>query len=361
MSTFEQDCPPLLHYEHVCANSVSTEFRDSSTFPVAPSTAEPEASPDDLLYANSGRLPSSTFPGPPSTIASAGAPTRDHDGSSGDAVAAPLTDRGNCGIQVLDLARNRNSWSSHGGGGPEEFPVLARNRNSPRDDPAGESESSVPPPFRHTAQGQAPYRRPRFAAAEQELFLPGDHAADDPTGDSSSTPIRCYDSPQRNGGMLHRCYEPPLPPIGMEDRMEDRMEEGDAPHWQDATLTWMNERPYNVLGFLGRGGFGIVHKVELLTPLGWTVKSDAAGYPEFGETKGFAELALQPTNPFDEEPYDIKKCGGRLNRSGFSFALKKIKPGSEGEDNSDWDDCLREVKLMQALKKVLLALSLDNF
>ena len=120
----------------------------------------------------------------------------------------------------------------------------------------------------------------------------------------------------------------------------------------------MNGRPYNVLGFLGKGGFGIVHKVELLTPLGFTVKVDEMGrLPDFegkttleleGLASSSASGSVPPTPAVEEDP---ARCGQKLNRSGFRFALKKMEPRP---GNCDWEDCLREIKLMQALKEVLV-------
>ena len=121
----------------------------------------------------------------------------------------------------------------------------------------------------------------------------------------------------------------------------------------------MNQRPYNVLRLIGSGGFGTVHKVELLTPVGFTIKVDETGLPDFvGKMTGFPDSELVrvanysgsiPPTPVAEE--DPARCGQKLNRSGFRFALKKMVPGSRG---CDWDDCLREIKLMKALKKVLI-------
>ena len=118
--------------------------------------------------------------------------------------------------------------------------------------------------------------------------------------------------------------------------------------FDDPGHAWMNGRPYNVLGFLGKGGFGIVHKVELLTPLGFTVEYDEAGLLDFD---GKSMTTLKPiTN--SSGPIAVPAAEApKLNRSGVCFALKKMEPGPE---DCDWDDCLREVKLMQALKQVLV-------
>ena len=173
-----------------------------------------------------------------------------------------------------------------------------------------------------------------------------------------SAPIRrpSSDAPSPAPAAFIRIPEPAPSDVGPSGRTE-------VFSFNDDFLTWMNERPYNVLGFLGKGGFGIVHKVELLTPLGWTVNSDAVGLPDpdFEGTKGFTELALErimhSTGSIDEEAYNSER--GRLNRSGFCFALKKMSPGAGSDHDSDWDDCLREVKLMRALKKVLFLSSSD--
>ena len=110
----------------------------------------------------------------------------------------------------------------------------------------------------------------------------------------------------------------------------------------------MNGRPYNVLSFLGQGGFGTVHKVELLTPWGFTVECDEVELPDFD---GKATTPLKRMSHYSGPiPFPAAE-GQKLNRSGLCFALKKMTPGSQ---NGDWEDCLREVKLMRALKKVLI-------
>ncbi len=119
--------------------------------------------------------------------------------------------------------------------------------------------------------------------------------------------------------------------------------------FDDPAHVWMNERPYNVLRFLGQGGFGIVHKVELLTPWGFTVdplSCDEAGLPDFeGKTTTPLKRRTSYSGPIPSPGAE----GQKLNRSGLCFALKKMTPGKD-----DWDDCLKEIKLMQALKKVLI-------
>ena len=87
-----------------------------------------------------------------------------------------------------------------------------------------------------------------------------------------------------------------------------------------------------------------MHKVELLTPLGFTAECDEAGLPDF-EKKATTLLKRMTNYPIPSPGSEAQE----LNRSGLRFALKKMTPGKD-----DWDDCLREVKLMQALKKVLI-------
>ena len=92
-----------------------------------------------------------------------------------------------------------------------------------------------------------------------------------------------------------------------------------------------------------------MHKVELLTPWGFTVdplSCDEAGLPDFeGKTTTPLKRRTSYSGPIPSPGAE----GQKLNRSGLCFALKKMTPGPE---DCDWNDCLREVKLMQALKKV---------
>ena len=97
----------------------------------------------------------------------------------------------------------------------------------------------------------------------------------------------------------------------------------------------------------------MVHKVELLTPLGFTAKCDEAGLPDFDGKTGTHRELERMANYSGPISFSASE-GQKLNRSGLRFAMKKMTPGSE---DCEWDDCLREVKLMRALKKVQLILS----
>ena len=94
----------------------------------------------------------------------------------------------------------------------------------------------------------------------------------------------------------------------------------------------------------------MVHKVELLTPLGFTAKCDEAGLPDFD---GKTTMTLERMANYSGPICSVSATEGQtLNRSGLRFAMKKMTPGSE---DCEWEDCLREVKLMRALKKVFIS------
>ena len=198
-----------------------------------------------------------------------------------------------------------------------------------------------------------PLLAPNLSPSAHIPHGPNAGGAADPTHDASSVP------PVRLGAAA-----PPSPPtegsafvLNAGAQPEPFLRLPDIPNvpnaasifsFNDPSHAWMNQRPYNVLGFLGRGGFGTVHKVELLTPLGFTVECDEAGLPDFDGT--MTTLLKRTTNHLGPIPIPATE-GPKLNRSGLCFALKKMEPGSDG---SDWADCLREIKLLRTLKKVLI-------
>ena len=140
----------------------------------------------------------------------------------------------------------------------------------------------------------------------------------------------------------------------------------------DASLIWVNSRPYRFVGSLGSGAFGTVYKVELLTPLGYTVDCVAGvNYPRFhdGDTVCLRPMAcqeLQPIFPGCADPQvalqnfraaekteaeasssnRLVTHADFLNPSGWCCALKKVAVQSDFA----WQRCLEEVRLMEALR-----------
>ena len=121
----------------------------------------------------------------------------------------------------------------------------------------------------------------------------------------------------------------------------------------DPSLSWVNTRPYRVCGALGSGAFGTVYKVELLTPLGYTINRDAQGHPRWWNEDTIslrrmedAEL-VRTLGHVDRSPDDeAVSMAKHLNPSGFCCALKKITVNSD----SAWERCQEEVRLMEKLQ-----------
>ena len=190
------------------------------------------------------------------------------------------------------------------------------------------------------------------------FFLNPDANASSPAGDGDffQNPDANASSPAGDGDFFLNPDASASPPVEPFLRLPD-IPNG-APNapgetlfsFNDSSHAWMNNRAYKNLGFLGKGGFGTVYKLELLTPAGFTVKCDEAGFPKFEGTKTVLERKTNYSGPAASVVADPAAHGHKLNRSGFRFAMKHIVPASD--DRGDWDDCLKEVKLMQALKKV---------
>ena len=135
----------------------------------------------------------------------------------------------------------------------------------------------------------------------------------------------------------------------------------------DPNLTWINGHPYMNRGALGKGSFGVVKKVDLLTPLGYTVCRDVDGIPLFKDVDG--DMMLRPLSEKEwgvflggdaerrkqlREEIAQKAAGDPawaqfLNFSGLPCALKDI---TVIPDDATMDRCLEEVRLLKLLNGV---------
>ena len=136
----------------------------------------------------------------------------------------------------------------------------------------------------------------------------------------------------------------------------------------DPTLFWMNRRPYRVCKALGRGGGGIVTKVELLIPFGFVVARDPQGaplwraedrccvilWPVVEGSSGSAgddcccsdtcDAAVGRRQPSGEPR--LKPSGGpRLKPSGVYYALKTVT----AETPKALKECRKEVRILESL------------
>ena len=134
----------------------------------------------------------------------------------------------------------------------------------------------------------------------------------------------------------------------------------------DPNLAWINGHPYMNRGALGKGAFAVVKKMDLLTPLGYTVCRDENGVPLFKDVDG--DMMLRPLserewevlggNSERREQLREKIAAGRagdpawaqfLNFSGLPCALKDI---TVIPDDATMDRCLEEVRLLKLLNGV---------